>query len=333
MAKMRFYFLQLAHLLICVTFIVNIVFLCDSSYIFGANMSNKKIYMFCTKSYFDNLFPNVKKSNLKSPFNFPFYVSENPSDFFIAGFEKDKLVFFYTNSKRINLVSGIKIGSAADAVKKSGLSFINKFVIINGNTITTYFDGGLKTLYDVSVINNSYYFFIIYDRIVKPNVVCGIFMVKKSLWDEVLLKEHFLTFDKSSEQDILSSFEKLMFMHLNSMRAYLQKPYFSFSNDIAKIAKTHSQNMARYNFFSHTDNSGKTISDRFLSAGILYKKIGENIAMGTKLLPFFANHLLFNSEGHRKNIEDSFEVVGIGCAIEKNFDNVYYTQDFAVLRQ
>lgn len=332
MTNKRFFLLRWFSLFILAAFIVNLSFSTHSSKVFALSQKNKKIYMFCSKAYFDKIYKDVKKLNLKSPFNFPFYVSENPSDFFIAGFEKDKLVFYYTNSKWINSVFGIKIGSAADAVKKSGLSFINKFVIIDGNTTTTYFDDGLKSLYDVSVINNSYYLFIIYDRVVKPNVVCGIFMVKKSLWDEFLLKKHSLTFDKSSEQDILSSFEKLMFIHLNSMRAYLQKPYFSFSNDIAKIAKTHSQNMSQYNFFSHTDNSGKTFSDRILSAGILYKKIGENIVMGTKLLPFFANHLLFNSEGHRKNIEENFEVVGIGCAIEKNFDNVYYTQDFAVLR-
>ncbi|BCS82454.1 CAP domain-containing protein [Anaerocellum diazotrophicum] len=313
-------------------FIVSItVGLTDYGFVFAENPKNRNVYMFCPKSYFDKVYFDMDVQTFKSPFDFPFIVSGNPADFFIAGFKNDKLVFYYTNSKFFSGLSNIKIGSNVDAVKKSKLSFIDKFVIIRKNSTYTYFDSNLKVNYDVAAVKNSYYVFLFFDRIAKPNNVCGIFMVEKTIWDEFLINEHPISSKKDILPSILTSFEKINFFHLNSIRFFLHKPYLSFSDNISELAKIHSQNMAKYNYFSHTDNFDKTPSDRFKDAHILYRKLGENIAMGTKLLPFFANHMLLNSKGHRQNIEESFEVAGTGCAIDPNYENVYYTQDFAIL--
>ncbi len=329
----RCYLLRCCALLLILIFIVNIsMHLAGNNAVIAAGQQKRNVYMFCSKSYFDKIYSDAEIQTFKSPFDFPFYVSKNPSDFFIAGFENDRLVFYYTNSKMFAGFSNIKIGSTVENVKKSKLSFIDKFVIFKGISTYSYTDNNLGENFDVAVIKNSYYLFIFYDRIAKPNVVCGIFMVKKSLWDEFLLNEHPISSKKDTMQSLLLSFEKIHLLHLNSIRAYLQKPYFVFSDNISKVARAHSQNMAKYNFFSHTDSLGKTPQDRFKAAGILYLKLGENIAMGTKLLPFFANHLLLNSKGHRQNIEGSFDYLGVGCAIDPNSENVYYTQNFAVLR-
>lgn len=300
----------------------------------GVSFSQQKrnVYMLCSKSYFDRVYSGTETETLKSPFAFPFYVSKNPEDFFIAGFETGKLVFYYTNSKLFSGVENIKIGTTASAVSKSKLNFIDRFIINKGFTTYSFEDANLKDEYDVAIVKNLYYLFLFYDRLSVPNVVAGIFMVKKSVWDEFLLSNHLISSKKDLTYSILSSFERINYLHLNSIRAYLQKPYFEHSSKISKVSKLHSQNMAKYNFFSHTDIFGKTPQDRFKAAEILYLKLGENIAMGTKLLPFFANHLLLNSKGHRQNIEESFSVVGAGCAVDPNYENVYYTQNFAVLR-
>jgi len=315
-------------------FIVYIgIHLAGNNAVIAASQQKRNVYMFCSKSYFDKVYADAEIQTFKSPFDFPFYVSKNPSDFFIAGFENDRLVFYYTNSKLFAGFSNIKIGSTVENVKKSKLSFMDRFVIVRGNSTYTCDDGNLRLNCDVAIVKNSYYLFLFYDRIAKLNVVCGIFMVKKSLWDEFLLSEHPISSKKDAMQSLLLSFEKIHLLHLNSIRSYLQKPYFIFSDNISRVARLHSQNMAKYNFFSHTDIFGKTPSDRFKAAGILYLRLGENIAMGTKLLPFFANQLLLNSKGHRQNIEGSFDYVGVGCAIDPNFENVYYTQNFAVLKK
>ncbi|ADQ08289.1 SCP-like extracellular protein [Caldicellulosiruptor hydrothermalis 108] len=328
----RCYLFRCCVLLLIALFIVYIsIHPAGNNAVIAASQQKRNVYMFCSKSYFDKVYLGAEIQTFKSPFDFPFYVSKNPSDFFIAGFENDRLVFYYTNSKLFAGFSNIKIGSTVENVKKSKLSFMDRFVIIRGNSTYTYDDGNLRLNYDVAVVKNSYYVFLFYDRIAKPNVVCGIFMVKKSLWDEFLLSEHPISSKKDAMQSLLLSFEKIHLLHLNSIRSYLQKPYFIFSDSLSKLARMHSQSMAKYNYFSHTDISEKTPSDRFKDAGILFRKLGENIIMGTKLLPFFANHFLLNSKGHRQNIEESFEIVGVGCAVDPNYENVYYTQDFAVL--
>ncbi|WP_408605659.1 CAP domain-containing protein [Anaerocellum danielii] len=327
------YLLRCLVLLLAAIFFVNIVMgLAGKSAFSFASQQKRDVYMFCPRSIFDKVYSDVEIQIFKSPFDFPFYVSKNPSDFFIAAFENDRLIFYYTNSRLFAGFSNIKIGTTVEKVKKSRLSFVDRFAIVRGNSTYTYNDNNLGQNYDVSIVKNSYYLFLFYDRIVNPNVVCGIFMVKKSLWDEFLLNEHPISSKKNVVQSLIFSLEKIQLLHLNSIRAYLQKPYFVFSDNLSKLARVHSQNMAKYNFFSHTDSFGKTPQDRFKSAGILYLKLGENIAMGTKLLPFFANHLLLNSKGHRQNIEGNFEIVGAGCALDPNYENVYYTQDFAVLR-
>lgn len=86
--------------------------------------------------------------------------------------------------------SNIKIGLMVENVKKLKFFFIDRFVIFKGILMYFYIDNNLGENFDVVVIKNLYYFFIFYDRIVKLNVVCGIFMVKKSLWDEFLLNEY-----------------------------------------------------------------------------------------------------------------------------------------------
>uniref|UniRef100_UPI000585C1A6 CAP domain-containing protein n=1 Tax=Caldicellulosiruptor sp. F32 TaxID=1214564 RepID=UPI000585C1A6 len=167
-------------------------------------------------------------------------------------------------------------------------------------------------------------------KLVSPNVVNGIFMVKKGIWDDFLINDD--VFKKQKDiNHLLSAFERLCYLHLNSIRSQEGKQLFRYSDKISIVARLHSQNMAKYNFFGHTDVFGQSLTDRFQKQAIAFKKIGENLAMGTKLLPFFANHLLLNSKGHRENIEGNFEYAAVGCAVDLNTDNVYYTQNFANL--
>lgn len=184
--------------------------------------------------------------------------------------------------------------------------------------------------YDVALVNNSYYVYFFYDKLVSPNIINGIFMVKKGIWDDFLINDD--VFKKQKDiNHLLSAFERLCYLHLNSIRSQEGKQLFRYSDKISIVARLHSQNMAKYNFFGHTDVFGQSPTDRFQKHAIAFKKIGENLAMGTKLLPFFANHLLLNSKGHRENIESNFEYTAVGCAVDFNTDNVYYTQNFANL--
>lgn len=292
--------------------------------------AKRNVTLFCSKAYFNKVYADVKTEIIKSPFSFDFYVSQNPSDFFVAGFENNKLVFYYTNSKQFSGYNNIKIGTDFQKLKQSKLKFIEKYEIIRGSIIHTFTDPNLKKEYDVVLSDERYYVFFFYDNLSSLKTVNGIFMVKKELWDDFLINDNVFK-TKKDINSIISGFERLAFLHLNSIRSLAKNSLFKYSAKISAVARLHSQNMAKYNFFGHSDIFGQSPADRFEKEGIAFKRMGENIAMGTKMLPFFANHLLLNSKGHRKNIEQSFEYVGIGCAIELSSENVYYTQNFATL--
>jgi len=302
----------------------------DSAKATSYSQAKRNVSLFCSKAYFNKVYSDTKTEILKSPFPFDFYVSQNPTDFFVAGFENDKLVFYYTNSKQFLGYENIKIGSSLQDVKRTKLKFLKSFVILKGMKKYNFTDVNLGKEYDVALVNNSYYVYFFYDKLVSPNIINGIFMVKKGIWDDFLINDD--VFKKQKDiNHLLSAFERLCYLHLNSIRSQEGKQLFRYSDKISIVARLHSQNMAKYNFFGHTDVFGQSPTDRFQKHAIAFKKIGENLAMGTKLLPFFANHLLLNSKGHRENIESNFEYTAVGCAVDFNTDNVYYTQNFANL--
>gem|GEM_PF-1579189 len=302
----------------------------DSAKAVSYSQAKRNVSLFCSKAYFNKVYSDTKTEILKSPFPFDLYASLNPTDFFIAGFENDKLVFYYTNSKQFLGYENIKIGSSLQDVKRNKLKFLKSFEILKDMKKYNFTDENLGKEYDVALVNNSYYVYFFYDKLVFSNIVNGIFMVKKGIWDDFLLNDDVLKEQKDINH-LLFAFERLCYLHLNSIRSQKRKQLFKYSDKISLIARLHSQNMAKYNFFGHTDVFGQSPADRFQKQAISFKKIGENIAMGTKLLPFFANHLLLNSKGHKKNIEDNFEYIGIGCAVDFTTNNVYYTQNFAIL--
>lgn len=102
---------------------------------------------------------------------------------------------------------------------------------------------------------------------------------------------------------------------------------FTYSEELSKVARTKSQDMADKNYFSHTS---PTYGDPFTmmkSFGIKYRTAGENIAKGYYSASSVVNGWM-NSEGHRANIlNPSFNKIGIGYATNKS-GTTYWTQMF-----
>lgn len=115
----------------------------------------------------------------------------------------------------------------------------------------------------------------------------------------------------------------------NAERKKDDKTALALNPALSKIARAHSQNMARQEKMEHKLD-GKNIFDRIKDAEFEYRYVGENIAFGdegialTKIMK-----LWMDSEGHRKNILfPEFTQIGIGIARAKNGD-LYFTQVFA----
>lgn len=102
-------------------------------------------------------------------------------------------------------------------------------------------------------------------------------------------------------------------------------------DDLSDVARAHSKDMAKLDYFDHTNFAGQSHSDRYLDAKISDVVSGENLAkIGGFSHPVIRAEIgLMNSPGHRANIlNKSYNCVGIG--VHKSDRGVYYyTQNFA----
>lgn len=129
--------------------------------------------------------------------------------------------------------------------------------------------------------------------------------------------------------------ERRAFELINQQRALIGLEQLIWSDDAAKIARLHSENMASNDFFSHTDLDGLMVNDRADSLGInKWRAIGENIAynQGFENPVEFAVERWMQSPKHRDNLLNSrWKESGIGIAVTEN--GTYYFTEVFLLRK
>lgn len=102
----------------------------------------------------------------------------------------------------------------------------------------------------------------------------------------------------------------------------------TFDDTLSDIARKHSEDMIRRNFFDHKNPDGAQPSDRARKAGYSFRMMGENIAAGQ---PDTASVMSawMKSTGHRQNIlTKGYEKIGVGIA-RTSQGTPYWTQMFA----
>jgi len=113
-------------------------------------------------------------------------------------------------------------------------------------------------------------------------------------------------------------------------KAHRLKPLF-MQSDLSDVARKHSKDMARLDYFDHTNFTGQSHADRYQEAKISDVISGENLAkIGGYRHPVHRAEIgLMNSPGHRANIlNKDYNCVGVG--VYKSEKKVYfYTQNFA----
>ncbi len=134
-----------------------------------------------------------------------------------------------------------------------------------------------------------------------------------------------------------------IFHATNIERNKYNKPYFIHSDTLFVVAQGHSNDMVGYNFFSHTSpvKEKRTMSDRFMKAGLTNRSHAENIAnyaLSKEETYWSAGKRVvngwMNSTGHRKNILNyRFRYLGCGVSLVNSSETdwfVYYksTQNF-----
>ena len=124
-----------------------------------------------------------------------------------------------------------------------------------------------------------------------------------------------------------SAIEKRVFDLVNDERAKYGLSALTWADDLASIARAHSQDMIRRSFFDHTNPDGRSPFDRLKNAGIRYRYAAENIAYGQKS-PEAVMNAWMNSSGHRRNILNAnLREIGVG-AVSSSGGTIYWTQLF-----
>jgi uncharacterized protein YkwD len=125
--------------------------------------------------------------------------------------------------------------------------------------------------------------------------------------------------------------ERLAFQLINEKRAEQGLEALEWNEDIARMARLHSNDMAQNKFFSHSGNDGSMVDDRADRSGIKrWRAIGENIAYnrGYKNPCEFAVEKWMLSPSHKKNLLDTrWKESAIGVAVAAD-GSYYFTQVF-----
>jgi uncharacterized protein YkwD len=132
----------------------------------------------------------------------------------------------------------------------------------------------------------------------------------------------------------IASIERQTFELINKKREALGLSPLVWSDELAELARLHSQDMADKNYFSHRGSDGTMVDDRADKIGIVnWSAIGENIAFlrGYDDAAAFAVERWMESPAHKQNLLDKrWKETGMGVAILP--DGTYYFTQVFLLR-
>jgi uncharacterized protein YkwD len=135
----------------------------------------------------------------------------------------------------------------------------------------------------------------------------------------------------SSVNFTATSQERRAFDLINRERASRGEAALMWDGELARMARQHSENMARDNFLSHTDREGRDTPARAVACGVCgWRALAENIAynQGFDDPVAFAVERWMGSDKHRDNIlRAGFTHAGLGIAKAAD-GSVYFTQVF-----
>lgn len=147
--------------------------------------------------------------------------------------------------------------------------------------------------------------------------------VQKPVQEEADKQAEEQTEDKKQGNE-LNQFEQQVVELTNQERTKRGLKAFKINNELSKVAREKSRDMAVNGYFSHNSPTYGSPFDMMKKYGITYRTAGENIAKGQRT-PQRVVQAWMNSEGHRKNIlNPNFTEIGVGYIEQGNV----WTQQF-----
>lgn len=240
---------------------------------------------------------------------------ENFKNYVQIGIKDGIVVGMYTNSGGF-LVEGIAQGSGKDRVKEKFGEALNG--IVKGST--RFLSNGSENSENLEIyqVRGGYVTFF-YDKH-KNNSLTSVNII-----DYDVEQDFNMLYAQGSEA-LRHSFEKQNFYVLNATRIREGLLPYKQHGELDTLALSHSRDMVENGYFSHYSLNGNSVLERAQNAGIKFRRIGENLAMGAQN-SLYLHELLMNSEGHRKNILGDFSHMGTGVGFLDN-GTPYLTQNF-----
>lgn len=104
----------------------------------------------------------------------------------------------------------------------------------------------------------------------------------------------------------------------------------AWSDRLTSVARAHSRDMARHNFFSHTGSDGLGPDERLTAAGYRWQFVAENLAAGQPTVEI-AIMSWIDSPGHCANLmQPLVREIGVARAVDGGSDyKIYWTMKLA----
>ncbi|KIL76298.1 CAP domain-containing protein [Bacillus badius] len=239
----------------------------------------------------------------------------NYQNFVMAAYDENgQVAGLYTNQDLIASKSGIKLGSAKEAVRKT---FGQPLAEMRKGLVYMRFDE--KEDYDTFDLDNSFVT-VFYDKH-ENNTVTAIQLIRKDV------EQKKSSFYVKGHEPLKEGFEYQLFDLTNAARAKRGLAVLKWDDQVKGTARKHSSDMAKQNYFSHTNKRGQSPFDRMEADGVSFTTAGENLAYG-QFSSIFAHEGLMNSLGHRENIlRPEYRFLGVGAAFNEE-NQPYYTENF-----
>lgn len=240
---------------------------------------------------------------------------ENYHNFLTVMFnDENQVAGLFTNQDILSSIKGIKIGTLKGMVEDilgQPLSRIQKgfyYYQMKGNED-----------YQIFLIDDCYVT-IFYDKH-ENNTVTSIQIIS----EEIEKKKQNLYAKESAE--LMAGFEFQLFDLTNAERVNYNLQPLIWDEQVRMTARKHSEDMAKNNYFDHTNLAGQSPFDRMKEDRLLFILAGENLAYG-QFNSIYAHEGLMNSEGHRSNIlQPDYEYLGVGVAFNSQ-SQPYFTENF-----
>lgn len=270
------------------------------------NVAGKSFYIGQTESDVISLLGEPqRKDPSEQGFLWSIY-NANYAQYIQVGIKNGKVVALYTNAKGFAYDSKITQGMSEEALSKNTTS---KEEGQSGNWVA-YADG--------CQIN---YFVDLHDQLTLSSILLMEYETSQIDPYYLLKGDYLKRFVEAQERQIMDLG--------NAIRARKNLPLFAWNDQIAGVARLHSQDMAKRDYFDHINPDGKSPFDRMEAGGIRYSAAAENIAVGYSNA-IFAHEAWMNSLGHRKALLGSYARFGGGVYYHVKDDVVYcyYTENF-----